>query len=1050
MLKRHVTFVDAMVQLKAILDRLRSIPIPCLSYRPRTMKYLCSLVVRAFRGIAPLLLLGCAICTAGMAPKSLPTRTPDRSPKSVLLLSSIQLATTGYRESIHTALQEGSPYSIEVYDEYTGLDKYSGEAYELSLLRLYNEKYSGTRVDLILVLAPTALEFVVSRNFLPGVPVVTCYVPQRLVDQARTNRPEITGAIHPQNGPMTLDLMLALYPRTRQVHIVLGASEYERRQSEYASKVLLPRARGAVLDFMNDLSLEQMEARLKALKQDELVLFGMLDLDAAGQHFTTNAPLERLSAASSRPVFGLNTVDLGDGIMGGVLISADQTARASAEVARLVLEGQKASAIPLRLNIGAAPMFDWRQLKRWGLPEHALPPGSIIQFRDLSPWETHWKAISAGVSLFVLESLLVAALMIQLRRRKYIQRDLEDAKVRYQTFADFTHDWEYWQRPDGSFDYISPSCVQVCGYPPEALVEHPETFMRIVFEQDRPAWLAHQEEALRGSRTPSIEFRINTQKGEPRWVEQTNNPIRLTNSGSLGTRGSIRDITGRKLAEAALRESEQRMQLATDSAQLAVWDWDLQAGTMIWDDRMFELYGKTRLEINGTVQDWKDGLHPEDLERALTECEAAIKGEAPFDIEFRVRHRDGTVLWIKANATVLRDLEGNPVRMVGVNRDITDVHLAEEEKAKLQAQLQQSQKMESLGTLAGGVAHDMNNVLGAILGLASAHIGSQPSDSPLHEALGTICKASERGGKMVKSLLSFARQSPVEERQLDLNAILRDQVSLLNRTTLAMIHLQLDLEAGLRPILGDASALTHAFMNLCVNAVDAMPENGTLTLRTRNVGTDWIEVVVEDTGTGMPKEILKKALDPFFTTKGVGKGTGLGLPMVYTTVKAHQGQLEIQSEQGHGTRVMMRFPACAVEAETIEHSDPMEVSVPPKALKVLLVDDDELIQISTQMLLEVLGHTVNASQSGEEALAMLEEGFEPDLAILDMNMPGLGGTGTLPRLRVLRPAMPVLLATGRTDETALTLASAHTGVTLFPKPFGLRELRRHLETLGLG
>jgi len=520
-----------------------------------------------------------------------------------------------------------------------------------------------------------------------------------------------------------------------------------------------------------------------------------------------------------------------------------------------------------------------------------------------------------------------------------------------------------------------------------------------------------------------------------------------------GIAGVNRDITERKRDEAALLESNQRIQLATESAHLAVWDWDLQAGTMVWDDRMFELYGKTRLEINGTVQDWKDGLHPEDLERAVTECEAAIKGEAPFDADFRIRRQDGTILWIKANAKVLRDQEGNPVRMVGINRDITELKTADEERAKFQAQLLQSQKMESLGTLAGGVAHDMNNVLGAILGLASAHIGSQPYGSPLHQALDTICKATERGGKMVKSLLGFARQSPAENNRLDMNAILREQIGFLERTTLASVRLQIELEAELRPIQGDANALAHAFMNLCVNAVDAMPENGTLTLHTRNVDNDWIEVVVEDTGMGMPKEVLGKAMEPFFTTKEVGKGTGLGLSMVFSTVKAHRGQMAIESEPGKGTRVMLRFPACEqdapIQAVTIAATE--DTQLPHGTMKVLLIDDDDLIQSSVQAILEVLGHTaVNTAQSGEEALAILEAGFEPDLVILDMNMPGLGGIGTLPRLRALRPAVPVLLATGRVDQTALTLASAHPGVTLLSKPFGLRELQKHLESIGLG
>lgn len=381
-------------------------------------------------------------------------------------------------------------------------------------------------------------------------------------------------------------------------------------------------------------------------------------------------------------------------------------------------------------------------------------------------------------------------------------------------------------------------------------------------------------------------------------------------------------------------------------------------------------------------------------------------------------------------------------------RDITARKQLEKEKEQLQTQLLQSQKMASLGTLAGGIAHDMNNVLGAILGLASAHLGNQPHGTPLHQALDTICKATERGGKMVKSLLSFARQSPVENNKLDMNAILKEQVSLLEQTTLAKVHLELDLEPELRPILGDASALTNSFMNLCVNAVDAMPGNGTLTLHTCNVDNDWIEVTVEDNGMGMSKEVLGRAIEPFFTTKETGKGTGLGLSMVFSTVRSHQGQMAIESEPGKGTRVKLRFPACMRDREVITPAV-FEVMLPSHgSLKVLVVDDDGLVRSSIQAILEVLSHTAITAQSGEEALDMLEGGLKADLVILDMNMPGLGGIGTLPRLREMRPEVPVLLVTGRVDQTALSLASTHSGVTLLSKPFGLRELQQHLDNLG--
>jgi signal transduction histidine kinase/CheY-like chemotaxis protein len=378
------------------------------------------------------------------------------------------------------------------------------------------------------------------------------------------------------------------------------------------------------------------------------------------------------------------------------------------------------------------------------------------------------------------------------------------------------------------------------------------------------------------------------------------------------------------------------------------------------------------------------------------------------------------------------------------------MRLEQEGKAVLEEQLQQARKMESLGSLAGGIAHDMNNVLGAILGMASASIEDQPAGSHTHWAFATIIKAAERGGKMVKSLLSFARQSPAERRELDLNVILREEVDLLERTTLSRVHLAMELEPGLQPILGDASALTQAIMNLCVNAVDAMPEPGTLTLRTRNHGHEWIEVVVEDTGIGMTAEVLGRALEPFFTTKDIGKGTGLGLSMVYSIVKAHHGQMEIHSEVGQGTQVRMRFPACEPGFKATAAGAETQAATTRPALKVLLVDDDDLIQSSTKAILQTLGHETFTTSDGESALTAIEAGFEPEVVILDMNMPGLGGAGTLPRLRTLLPEVPILLATGRADQAAVSLVEAHKDVTLMLKPFGKKELQENLERLGRG
>jgi len=380
--------------------------------------------------------------------------------------------------------------------------------------------------------------------------------------------------------------------------------------------------------------------------------------------------------------------------------------------------------------------------------------------------------------------------------------------------------------------------------------------------------------------------------------------------------------------------------------------------------------------------------------------------------------------------------------------DVSEQKRAEDDRHRLEQHLARTQKMESLGSLAGGVAHDMNNVLGAIMGLASIHQEQAPEDSRLHKSMDTILRACTRGRTLVKGLLGFARQGLEEVRVLDLNETVREECALLERTIPAGVRIQLDLCHDLRSIHGDPASLSHVLMNLCVNAVDAMPTGGTLSLRTRNLGPDSVWLEVADTGCGMPPEVLEKALDPFFTTKGQGKGTGLGLAIVYGTVKAHHGRLELLSTPGVGTQVQLTFPA------TVERAEPTlpgsADSCVRRQLRVLVIDDDELIQDSLSELLQSLGHLPTIASSGEEALWLLEQGLVVDAAMLDLNMPGLGGAGTLPLLRAGHPDLPVLLATGRADQDAMDLVARTSRTILLPKPFSGEEISSHFLLLGLG
>lgn len=398
-------------------------------------------------------------------------------------------------------------------------------------------------------------------------------------------------------------------------------------------------------------------------------------------------------------------------------------------------------------------------------------------------------------------------------------------------------------------------------------------------------------------------------------------------------------------------------------------------------------------------------------------------------------------LWF--SVSVYRPMAGHFVAVFDV---INARKQAEEARLELERQLQRTQKLESLGSLAGGIAHDMNNVLGSILGLASLYEETLPQGAAAQEAFATIAQACLRGGGMVRRLLDFARQDLSEVKILDLNQLVREEVRLLERTTLSHVRYHLLLAEDLHPVRGDGAALTHALMNLCVNAVDAMPEGGTLVLSTRNGPAGSVELEVEDTGAGMPREVLDKALDPFFTTKPQGKGTGLGLAIVFGTMKAHQGSVELTSEVGRGTRVILRFPACEPSGG---EELPDATFHPPTAaaLEVLLVDDDELVRGSVEAVLRSLGHRVTCQPSGEAALAWLASGPRPQVIILDINMPGMGGAEALRRIRAVYGEVPVILATGRVDPAAQDLATAYPRVSLVPKPFTRGQLRSHLESL---
>ena len=614
-------------------------------------------------------------------------------------------------------------------------------------------------------------------------------------------------------------------------------------------------------------------------------------------------------------------------------------------------------------------------------------------------------------------------------------------EMRFRLLIDAVVDYAiYMIDPDGIITSWNSGAKRFKGYEKEEILG--EHFSRFYTEPDRAAGLPQRalDTAIRDGRFEGEGWRVR-KDGTHFWCHVVIDPIIDPDGTLLGFAKITRDLTDRKMAEETLKQSEQQFRMLVQGVtDYAIYMISPEGRVSNWNQGAQRIKGYLPEEIIG--EHFSIFYTPEDREHGEPQRALEIAArEGRFENRsWRVR-KDGSRFLAHVVVDAIRGDTGTLLGFAKITRDVTQAHQSQQALEKTREALFQAQKMQAIGQLSGGIAHDFNNLLTVILGnleIVRKRLGDDPKVSRLLE---NATQGALRGVSLTQRMLAFARRQELKTEPVDVARLVQGITGLLRSSLGPGIRIETALPEGLEPVLADTNQLELAVLNLATNARDAMPEGGSVVISARP------EVVLEeshssmkagryvclslvDSGEGMDPLTLASARDPFFTTKGLGKGTGLGLSMVHGFIEQLGGRFVLKSEKGHGTAAELWLPVAAGSVSMpLVHPHPEPATVP--RLSVLVVDDDSLVLTSTTLLLEDLGHRVISATSGEKALALFDQGEVIDLMITDMAMPQMSGAQLAHAVRLLKPDLPIILATGYAER----LEGFAEKLPRLPKPF---------------
>jgi PAS domain S-box-containing protein len=734
----------------------------------------------------------------------------------------------------------------------------------------------------------------------------------------------------------------------------------------------------------------------------------------------------------------------------------------------------------VRDDVLADPQADVEAWKKLGTRAHVSVPlirhgrftGSLYVTH-----ETPHKWTEAEISLIEV----VAARIWEAAERGRAEAKLRDSEERLRLVLDSTGlgSWEYdvaagktirSRRHDEIFGYSD--AVPDWGW------EQLETHIPVA---DRDRVVAGFRAALNEGVNWDVETRMIRADGTTGWLKVRATPHYGAAQKITRLLGTVADISARKKAEEDALATAAKFEMFAQTMPSMVWT-SLPDGRIEWFNARVPEY--TGVDAAALKPDGLTPVHPDDVETATRDWLEAVATGNPFTTEYRIRRHDGEYRWHITRAVPIRDAGGAIIRWIGTSADIQDQKNTENALAELNATLErqvaertaelmaaeeslrQSQKMEAVGQLTGGLAHDFNNLLTGISGsleLLEARL-AQGRYAELERYLRVAQRAAKRAAALTHRLLAFSRRQTLDPKPVEMNRLVAGMDELIRRTVGPAVNLRIETAPALWMTLADPNQLENALLNLCINGRDAMPEGGSLTIETGNRILDehqakpmelapgpYVMLSVSDTGGGMTADIMARAFDPFFTTKPIGAGTGLGLSMVYGFVRQSGGQARIYSEPGEGTTVCLYLPRYAGEQEVNEPAEEPPPTRHGDGETVLVVDDEPSVRMLVNEVLEELGYAALEAEDGASGFKVLESPRRVDLLVTDVGLPGgMNGRQLAEAALAIRPGLKILFITGYAETTVISGGDLQPGMHVVTKPFSLETLGRRIKEIIAG